>query len=252
MAALTQVGFPINRIDSIHADSPHPRTSWASARGAEATQFEFEFGDGPPGHLPGMNSRPRRDRRIARWIATAGGCGYAPYAPGTAGSAAGVALYLGLLASIGDVGGADAAARVGTWAAAGFGTLGFSLLLLGMIVLLSLVGVWAASSAEQFFGRKDDGRIVIDEVVGQLIALTPLSMLLGSHARFSSILIGVVTGFVLFRVFDVWKPGVIRWSERRFEGGLGVMADDIVAGVYAAVALIFLCSVAMAFAQGAG
>ncbi len=50
----------------------------------------------------------------------------------------------------------------------------------------------------------------------------------------------VVTGFVLFRLFDVWKPGAVRWAERRFEGGLGVMADDLVAGLYAALCLAIL------------
>ncbi len=70
--------------------------------------------------------------------------------------------------------------------------------------------------------------------------MAPLLVLLRADASFFSVLVGVVTGFVLFRLFDIWKPGAVRWAERRFDGGSGVMADDLVAGVYAALALIVL------------
>ena len=106
-----------------------------------------------------------------------------------------------------------------------------------LLVTLGVLGIWAAGQAEAFFGRSDDGRIVIDEVVGQLIALVPL---LGEVGRLLGVvdwLIWAVTGFVLFRVFDIWKPGPVRWAERRFEGGLGVVLDDVVAGALAAVVL---------------
>ena len=57
---------------------------------------------------------------------------------------------------------------------------------------------------------------------------------------FLELILAVVTGFVLFRLFDVWKPGAVRWAERRFKGGLGVMADDVVAGIYGAVCLVVI------------
>lgn len=163
----------------------------------------------------------------------AGGFGYLPVAPGTAGSFAGVLVFLGLLAL-----GAGVSPGHGLW-------------LYGVVlVVLLLLGIRAAGRAEVDFGRRDDGRIVIDEVVGQLVALAPLVILsaggagtdprtlaAGSHGLLFA---EVVTGFVLFRLFDVWKPGAIRWAEHRFEGGMGVMADDVVAGLHAAIALALL------------
>jgi phosphatidylglycerophosphatase A len=136
-------------------------------------------------------------------VATAGGAGFAPLAPGTAGAAVGVVLHL-LLATL------------GPW-----------LYALGAVALLSL-GIRAADAAERFYGRKDDGRIVIDEVVGQLLALAPL-VLQGDRSPW----LAVVTGFVAFRVFDVWKPEPVRRAER-LAGGAGVMLDDVVAGAFAA------------------
>ncbi len=102
------------------------------------------------------------------------------------------------------------------------------------IVLTFVIGAWASGRAERSFGRHDDGRIVVDEVVGQWIALTPI---VPFASRLDSFSFGaaVVTGFVAFRLFDIWKPGAVGWAERRFEGGIGVMADDVVAGVYGAL-----------------
>lgn len=159
--------------------------------------------------------------RWSRWIAVAGGLGYVPIAPGTAGSFGGVLLFLLAVC-------------------AGTGLSRASLLALYALAVgsLLLLGIRAAGRAEVDFGRRDDGRIVIDEVVGQLIALAPLALL----ARDDHFLLffEVVTGFVLFRLFDVWKPGAVRWAECRFEGGLGVMADDVVAGLYAGLCLFVL------------
>ncbi len=175
--------------------------------------------------------------RWSRWIAVAGGFGYVPRAPGTAGSIAGVLLFL-------------LAVRAGI----GLSSAAF-LMLYGLgVAALGLIGIRAAGRAEVDFGRRDDGRIVIDEVVGQLVALAPLAVVLAPFmprmplspsallARDDLFLIflEVVTGFVLFRLFDVWKPGAVRWAERRFEGGLGVMADDVMAGLHAALVLFVL------------
>jgi phosphatidylglycerophosphatase A len=175
--------------------------------------------------------------RWSRWIAVAGGFGYVPRAPGTAGSIAGVLLFL-------------LAVSAGT----GLSSSAF-LMLYGLgVAALGLIGIRAAGRAEVDFGCRDDGRIVIDEVVGQLVALTPLAVVLAfsmprtplspsallARDDFFLIFIEVVTGFVLFRLFDVWKPGAVRWAERRFEGGLGVMADDVMAGFHAALVLFVL------------
>jgi phosphatidylglycerophosphatase A len=136
-------------------------------------------------------------RRLALLIATCGYVGFAPLAPGTFGSAAGVALvYL--------VRAVDA-----SW------------LEPLLIVALFVSGVWAASSTEEQLGRTDPGPVVIDEVVGMLITVAwiPVTPL------------GALAGFLIFRVLDVVKP----WPSRQFEslhGGLGIMADDVMAGVY--------------------
>jgi phosphatidylglycerophosphatase A len=183
---------------------------------------------------------------VARWIAVVGGCGYAPFAPGTVGSLVAVVAFVGVTTGLHA---ADVAASVALAIHA------------GIVLALCGVGTWAAGRAERSFGRHDDGRIVIDEVAGQWIALLPAALLpaallpaaalSGASGRLTTggagealsdptpfvFFLAVVTGFVLFRVFDVWKPGWIRWVERRFDGGFGVMADDLVAGVHAAVLL---------------
>jgi len=169
-------------------------------------------------------------KTLAVWIATAGGLGFGPWAPGTWGALGTVLLFAPLLAGLG-------------WLAYG-----------GLVVVVTAVGVWASTAAERDFARHDDGRIVIDEVAGQLITLWPLVPLrdlalghfdlsfgLASDPGIFEVSIFsllVVTGFVAFRWFDIRKPGAVRWAERRFEAGAGVMADDVVAGIYGAVALM--------------
>jgi phosphatidylglycerophosphatase A len=143
--------------------------------------------------------------RLAVFLATAGYSGYVPWAPGTVGSAVGLVVYA-IVASI--------------------GSPAFEV---GLIVALFAVGVWAGTTAERYFGGIDPGPVVIDEVVGMLITLAfvPVGW------------IGAVVGFVLFRVFDVVKP----FPARRFEalhGGLGVMADDAMAAIYANLLLRLL------------
>ena len=112
---------------------------------------------------------------------------------------------------------------------------------------LLVLGIWAADRAEHFFGRKDDGRIVIDEVVGQLLALAPLLFFTNLAGATWLALLGA--GFLLFRLFDIWKPGPVAWAERHFAGGAGVMLDDVVAGVFAALVmtpLAIFCSARIA------
>ncbi len=169
-------------------------------------------------------SSTRTSKGPAVWIATAGGVGFAPWAPGTWGALLAVVVFV-----------------------AGGHRLGWPLFSL-LLLISTLVGVWASSGAERHFERHDDGRIVIDEVVGQWIALFPLLLLhdlpLGqfrvagleslSETGIDLWWALVVTAFVAFRWFDIRKPGPVRWAEQRFQRGAGVMADDIVAGALAA------------------
>ena len=141
-------------------------------------------------------------RALWLFIATAAFSGYAPFAPGTVGSAVGLLVW---------------------WATRPAGGAWVDL---AVIAVLTVLGARAGTEAERHFAREDPGHVVIDEVVGMLvtIALLPVSWT------------GALVGFVLFRAFDVVKP----WPASRFErlpGGVGIMADDIMAGVYAHLAL---------------
>lgn len=141
-------------------------------------------------------------RRIAIAIATGGGAGYSPWAPGTAGSLVG--LLPVLLFPV-----------IGSWQAA------------LLIILVTLVGVWASTNAEKFFGKKDASPIVIDEIAGQMITLWLLPLSAGF----------LVAGFLLFRFFDILKPFPARWLQDNLPGGWGVVLDDVAAGVYANLCL---------------
>lgn len=134
-----------------------------------------------------------------------------PFAPGTAGAIEGVAIFL-LLNAL----------HLGPWPSI------LGLAIINLVVFA--VGVWASNRACRVTGLEDPQQVVIDEVSGQLIALTPLVLLP------SISIISVLAGFLLFRLFDIFKPYPIRKLEH-LHGGLGVMADDALAGVYAAVLL---------------
>jgi phosphatidylglycerophosphatase A len=145
-------------------------------------------------------------KAAALFIATAAFSGHFPIAPGTAGSAVALALFFALR-SIGGPG-ADALA----------------------IPLIFAAGTWASGVAERHFGREDPGQVVVDEVLGTLVTLAFLPVSLT----------GALAGFLLFRVFDIVKP----WPVNRLEslgGGLGIMADDAMAGLYAHAMLRFAC-----------
>jgi phosphatidylglycerophosphatase A len=96
-------------------------------------------------------------------------------------------------------------------------------------VIVTLVGTWAAHRAERVLGRKDPGAIVIDEVVGMTLSVLAFPLTLPTLA----------VGFLLFRLFDITKPFPARTSQRA-PGGLGVMLDDLLAGLYAAGVLALL------------
>lgn len=141
-------------------------------------------------------------KALAVCIASFGYVGFFPIAPGTAGSLAALVLFAFV-----------------RW-------VGMPAFELSMIVAVFAIGVWAASGTEVALGRKDPGVVVIDEVLGMLItlALLPLSIA------------GIVLGFFLFRLFDVIKPYPADKLEH-LHGGLGIMADDAVAGMYSYLVL---------------
>jgi phosphatidylglycerophosphatase A len=155
---------------------------------------------------------------VAVIIATGFGLGFAPVAPGTFGSLLGVVIFcfFGL--------------RPGLF----FQPHLFQNTILALVVVTALAGTWAAARAERIFNRKDAGQIVIDEVCGQLITF----MFVPVHLT-RSLLVVSVLGFLLFRLFDIIKPYPAQRLEE-LDAGLGAMADDVMAGLYAALVLSFL------------
>ena len=140
-------------------------------------------------------------KKTVIFIATGAYSGYSPFAPGTVGTLAAIPLYLLI-------------APLEPW-------------LYGAIVLALLpISFWSAGEAEKFFGTKDSKQIVIDEILGYFVTMfmAPAGW------------VYVIAGFFLFRIFDIFKP----YPVNRFEklgGGIGVVMDDIMAGVYAALLL---------------
>ena len=168
---------------------------------------------------------------IALAIGTCG-VGYIPIAPGTFGSLVGVALWIGLRGMLLALLWPDAArTRLNLLHVSYTLIAGLSI----AAVVVTLIGVWAGARVEKLHGAKDPQKVVIDEVAGQLIALIAVPL----HAEsWWTILLA----FVLFRFFDIVKP----YPARTFEGlhgGLGIMADDVVAGIYAAIGVALMVSI---------
>jgi phosphatidylglycerophosphatase A len=198
----------------------------------------------------------RKKPRFALALATALGVGYIPKAPGTFGSLVGIAVAIlthpiSLLTIVGLL---------------FFGGLGFGipminghaapvlLLMPSLVALLvvGLLGVWSSSRVSAYAGVEDPQYVVIDEVSGMHLTLVLAIMPLGLPARlvardeasvfalYSAFSLlnwkYLLMGFILFRVFDIWKPWPIRRLEK-LPGGWGIMADDWMAGVYAAILL---------------
>lgn len=137
------------------------------------------------------------------WLGSWFGAGLAARAPGTWGSLAALPFAWGLHSFFGPWG-----------------------LILGALILIP-AGIWAADAWTARSGEHDPGAVVIDEAAGQWLALAALP---------APELGGYLAGFALFRLFDIWKPWPVSWAESR-PGGLGVMLDDVFAGMYAAAAL---------------
>ena len=181
----------------------------------------------------GVIARTPQRRTLSDYLALAfatWGVGYAPLAPGTFGSMVGVGIYL-LVGAAGNSVFAYGMAK--GWNLEMLASLLGTFMLL-LVALLTGVGVWAATRTEKLFGRKDPGIVVVDEVAGQLIAFLFIPVNAGWWV--------IITGFIAFRLFDIWKPYPIRRLEA-LESGLGIMADDVLAGVYAAILLSLLVSI---------
>lgn len=107
---------------------------------------------------------------------------------------------------------------------------------LGVLGLVLAAGTWAASRAEKALGRKDPGCVVVDELLGQWTAFAPFHL----AGMTVSAPVELFALFVLFRAFDILKPWPIRAVDRKVPGGLGVMLDDLVAGLFAAASYALL------------
>jgi len=148
-----------------------------------------------------MSGRNRAADAISTWF----GCGYSPFAPGTAGAAAAIAIAVLI-------------EHFTAWKPGWFALLA---------IVVSAPGIWAAGETARRHGLKDPGFVVVDEVAGQWLALAGAVTL-----NWKSYL----AAFALFRLFDIWKPAPVRQLEA-LPGGWGIVADDLMAGLYAALVL---------------
>jgi len=157
-----------------------------------------------------MNPKPARARRtsLPYLIATWFGCGFSPIAPGTAGSLAAVLI----------------AAVLSVYVGLGRGTF------LVLAAILLAPGIWAAGAVAQIENKKDPQIVVVDEVIGQWITLAGAPIFNWKTW---------LAAFLLFRLFDIWKPPPVRQLEH-LPGGWGIVADDVMAGVYGALAIFLL------------
>ena len=142
---------------------------------------------------------------LSHILATWFGCGYAPVAPGTVGSLAAVAIAFALHEALG-------------WQPYWFAVLA---------IVLLVPGIWSADVVARAAGTKDPGLVVVDEVIGQWITIAGAVTLNWKSW---------VLAFALFRIFDIWKPPPVRQLER-LRGGLGIVADDVMAGIYGAIVI---------------
>jgi phosphatidylglycerophosphatase A len=148
---------------------------------------------------------PSRPPLWATLVATSFGAGFSPKGPGTAGTLTAIPMAWGL-------------ARLGTLA-----------YVVGLVAI-TIVGTIAADVFGRATGISDNQKIVVDEVAGYLLTLLFVPRTVEN----------LILGFFLFRLFDIWKPGIIRILDRRIHGGIGVMADDIAAGAHAALILFLV------------
>jgi phosphatidylglycerophosphatase A len=188
------------------------------------------------GEVPPKALRSAKDY-LALAVATCG-VGYLPLAPGTWGSMVGVLLYL-LFQRL------SLSAHQLISDKSFDATTVYLLRTMVFVLLISavtLAGVWAATRTERLLRRKDPGAVVVDEVAGQMLAFV--------FVPIGAPLWVTLAGFILFRLFDIWKPYPVRRLEA-LESGLGIMGDDVLAGIYAAIVLgLIWLAVAFAGFQG--
>jgi phosphatidylglycerophosphatase A len=145
-----------------------------------------------------------RSEKIIKLLAAGFGSGLTPFAPGTIGTLVGIPICLVCLPL--------------TW------PLRFL-----VVVVLSALAIFISGRAEMIYQKKDDQRIVIDEIAGFQVAMLPVAIT-GLH---------LCVAFVLFRIFDIWKPFPIR-NLQQLPGGWGVVIDDVAAGIYAGIVMLLL------------
>lgn len=180
------------------------------------------------------NVQPKTALDYFALAVTTFGVGYLPFAPGTYGSAVGVGIYL--LVRQFEISGEIYLTRfdwqinqVNAWQHVA-----------NLIVFLffCLLGIWAANRATVLFRTKDPQQAVVDEVIGQLIVFLFVPFTIGWQL--------ILAGFLLFRLFDIWKPYPID-SLQNLPAGIGVCADDILAGVYGGICLALLYAISFSF-----
>lgn len=182
------------------------RQQIVSADTALRQQIDFTCNVAPPVKrlYVRISTMPQKKIAVADWpvliLATGFGSGYSPFASGTAGSVVGVGIFL----LIHDL----------SWP-----------VYLAITAAITIIGIPISTRAEKIYGQKDCGKIVIDEIAGQLITLFAAPLTVPA----------VAAGFFLFRLFDVIKPGIRRLE--KIPGGLGIMIDDVFAGLMALVVL---------------
>ena len=140
--------------------------------------------------------------RFILFISSNAGLGYAPFASGTVGTLAGIPVF---------------------WLMAPLPPWLFAITWLGLLA----ISFWSADFAGKHYGVVDDGRIVIDELVGYLVTVAFLPFTWTN----------AILGFFLFRFFDITKPFPASWFDKKMKNGFGVVLDDVVAGIYGAIAL---------------
>ena len=164
----------------------------------------------------------RQKHKISWIIATWFGSGLLPKAPGTWGSLASIPFaYL-------------------------FSIYTCPYALLFGITVLFFIGIWASDKIEESAQIKDPGFIVVDEVVGQWMALLPLPFLytiIDNNSFYLYSVLIAVAGFLAFRLFDIWKPWPVNYADKNIPGGYGIMFDDVIAGMYALVVTSVLTAV---------
>ncbi len=147
---------------------------------------------------------------LKKLCVTVFGSGYLPIAPGTWGSALGVILFLPIYVNTNYI------------------SLNISMGIL--IIFVSILGIFLGQWAIEYYKSNDPKQFVIDELAGMWLAL--LLMPIKAHMPISKLIIILLTQFVLFRIFDIIKPTPARQAEQ-LPAGLGIMTDDIIAGIYA-------------------